>query len=58
MPMLCEPSSSSTVARQFDPQVCDALLSSGRFNELFKYSSHQSLPHTGEIPRLRLAVNP
>lgn len=41
--------------RQFDPGICDALLSSGRFDELFKYSSHQSLPHTQEVPRLRLA---
>jgi hypothetical protein len=41
--------------RQFDPSICDALLSSGRFEELFKYSSHQSLPHTQEVPRLRLA---
>ncbi len=41
--------------RQFDPAICDALLSSGRFDELFKYSSHQSLPHTQEVPRLRLA---
>ena len=41
--------------RQFDPTICDALLSSGRFEELFKYSSHQSLPHTQEVPRLRLA---
>jgi HD domain-containing protein len=41
--------------RQFDPEICDALLSSGRFDELFKYSSHQSLPHTQEVPRLRLA---
>ena len=41
--------------RQFDPSICDALLSSGRFAELFKYSSHQSLPHTQEVPRLRLA---
>jgi hypothetical protein len=41
--------------RQFDPEICDALLSSGRFEELFKFSSHQSLPHTQEVPRLRLA---
>lgn len=41
--------------RQFDPAICDALLSSGRFEELFKYSSHQSLSHTQEVPRLRLA---
>ncbi len=41
--------------RQFDPSICDALISSGRFDELFKYSSHQSLPHTQEVPRLRLA---
>ena len=41
--------------RQFDPTICDALLSSGRFDELFKHSSHQSLPHTQEVPRLRLA---
>ena len=44
--------------RQFDPTICDALLSSGRFEELFKHSSHQSLPHTQEVPRLRLASNP
>jgi hypothetical protein len=41
--------------RQFDPAICDALLSSGRFGELFKHTSHQSLPHTQEVPRLRLA---
>ena len=41
--------------RQFDPTICDALLSSGRFNELFKHASHQSLSHTQEVPRLRLA---
>jgi len=41
--------------RQFDPTICDALLSSGRFGELFKHTSHQSLPHTQEVPRLRLA---
>ena len=41
--------------RQFDPTICDALLSSGRFEELFKHSSHQSLPHTQEVPKLRLA---
>ena len=41
--------------RQFDPEICDALLSSGRFEELFKHSSHQSLPHTQEVPKLRLA---
>jgi hypothetical protein len=41
--------------RQFDPTICDALLSSGRFEELFKHSTHQSLPHTQEVPRLRLA---
>jgi hypothetical protein len=44
--------------RQFDPEICDALLSSGRFEELFKHSPHQSLPHTQEVPRLRLAANP
>lgn len=44
--------------RQFDPSICDALLSSGRYEALFKYSSHQSLLHTQEVPRLRLAVNP
>lgn len=44
--------------RQFDPAICDALISSGRFEELFKYSSHQSLPHTQEVPRLRLASSP
>lgn len=42
-------------ARQFDPKICDALLSSSRFGELFVHSPHQSLPHTQEIPRLRLA---
>ncbi|MEO7217530.1 MAG: HD-GYP domain-containing protein [Gemmatimonadaceae bacterium] len=41
--------------RQFDPTICDALLSSGRFEELFKHTAHQSLPHTQEVPRLRLA---
>ncbi|MEO7218909.1 MAG: HD-GYP domain-containing protein [Gemmatimonadaceae bacterium] len=41
--------------RQFDPTICDALLSSGRFGELFKHTAHQSLPHTQEVPRLRLA---
>ncbi len=41
--------------RQFDPAICDAILSSKRYEELFKYSSHQSLPHTQEVPRLRLA---
>ncbi|MDQ2889607.1 MAG: HD-GYP domain-containing protein [Gemmatimonadota bacterium] len=41
--------------RQFDPTICDALLSSGRFDELFKHSPHQSLPHTQEVPKLRLA---
>ncbi|MEO7103089.1 MAG: HD-GYP domain-containing protein [Gemmatimonadaceae bacterium] len=41
--------------RQFDPAICDALLSSGRFEELFKFAPHQSLPHTQEVPRLRLA---
>jgi HD-GYP domain-containing protein (c-di-GMP phosphodiesterase class II) len=43
--------------RQFDPEICDALLSSGRYEELFKYSSHQSLPHTQEVPRLRLTAS-
>jgi len=43
--------------RQFDPAVCDSLLSSSRYAELFKHSPHQSLPHTQEIPRLRLAVD-
>lgn len=41
--------------RQFDPSICDALLSSPRYGELFRHSPHQSLPHTQEIPRLRLA---
>jgi HD-GYP domain-containing protein (c-di-GMP phosphodiesterase class II) len=44
-------------ARQFDPTICDALLSSKRFVELFSHAAHQSLPHTQEIPKLRLAVH-
>ena len=42
--------------RQFDPRVCDVLLSSKRFAELFSHEAHQSLPHTQEMPKLRLAV--
>jgi len=42
-------------AKQFDPTICDALLSSARFSELFGHGTHQSLPHTQEVPRLRLA---
>jgi len=45
-------------ARQFDPQICDALLSSPRFKELFRHSGHTSLSHTQEMPKLRLAVSP
>lgn len=41
--------------RQFDPTICDTLLSSSRFEELFKHAGHQSLPHTQEVPQLRLA---
>ena len=44
-------------ARQFDPDICDALLSSKRFAELFSHAAHQSLPHTQEIPKLQLAVH-
>jgi hypothetical protein len=43
-------------AKQFDPAICDALLSSPRFGELFVHGSHQSLPHTQEVPKLRLAT--
>lgn len=43
--------------RQFDPQVCDALLSSPRFKELFRHTGHTSLSHTQEVPKLRLAVS-
>jgi HD-GYP domain-containing protein (c-di-GMP phosphodiesterase class II) len=42
-------------AKQFDPTICDALLSSARFSELFAHAAHQSLPHTQEVPKLRLA---
>lgn len=45
-------------ARQFDPTICDALLSSPRYKELFKHAGHTSLSHTQEVPRLRLAVGP
>lgn len=44
--------------RQFDPQICDSLLSSPRYKELFKHSGHTSLSHTQEVPKLRLAVSP
>lgn len=44
-------------AKQFDPAICDALLSSKRFAELFSHGTHQSLPHTQEVPKLRLAVH-
>lgn len=40
--------------RQFDPAICDALLSSPRYRDLFKHSVHTSLPHTQEVPKLRL----
>ncbi|MGI8548711.1 MAG: HD-GYP domain-containing protein [Gemmatimonadaceae bacterium] len=42
--------------RQFDPTICDALLSSARYKELFKNAGHTSLPHTQEVPKLRLAL--
>jgi len=41
-------------ARQFDPAICDALLSSPRYSELF---SHMTPSDDGEtVPHLRLAV--
>lgn len=40
---------------QFDPSICDALLSSPRYNDLFKNEGHISLPHTQEVPKLRIA---
>lgn len=43
--------------RQFDPTICDALLSSPRYVELFKHVGHVSLPHTQEVPKLRLALS-
>jgi HD superfamily phosphohydrolase YqeK len=43
--------------RQFDPEICDTLLSSPRYKELFKHAGHTSLSHTQEVPRLRLAGN-
>lgn len=45
-------------ARQFDPSICDALLSSPRYKELFTHVGHTSLSHTQEMPKLRLAVGP
>jgi HD-GYP domain-containing protein (c-di-GMP phosphodiesterase class II) len=42
--------------KQFDPGICDSLLSSKRFTELFAHEAHQSLPHTQEVPKLRLAI--
>lgn len=42
--------------RQFDPAICDALLSSPRYSDLFKHAGHASLPHTQEVPKLRLAL--
>lgn len=42
--------------RQFDPSICDAVLRSPRYPELFTHSPHKSLPHTQEIPRVRVAV--
>lgn len=42
--------------RQFDPTICDALLSSPRYKELFKNAGHTSLPHTQEVPKLRLSL--
>jgi HD superfamily phosphohydrolase YqeK len=44
-------------ARQFDPSICDTILSSPRYSELFAHPEHHSLPHTQEVPRLRLAVH-
>lgn len=43
--------------RQFDPTICDALLSSARYKDLFKHAGHASLPHTQELPKLRLALS-
>jgi len=43
--------------RQFDPQICDALLSSPRYKELFKHAGHTSLSHTQEVPKLRIAIS-
>ncbi|MGI8509981.1 MAG: HD-GYP domain-containing protein [Gemmatimonadaceae bacterium] len=42
--------------RQFDPAICDTLLSSSRYADLFKHAGHTSLPHTQEVPKLRLAL--
>lgn len=44
-------------ARQFDPTICDTLLSSPRYRDLFKHSGHSSLLHTQEVPKLRLTVS-
>lgn len=44
--------------RQFDPEICDSLLSSPRYRDLFRHAGHTSLSHTQEVPRLRLAVGP
>jgi HD-GYP domain-containing protein (c-di-GMP phosphodiesterase class II) len=41
-------------ARQFDPAICDALLSSSRYSELFRTSSRDASPD--QVPQLRLAV--
>lgn len=42
--------------RQFDPAICDTLLSSSRYEDLFTHAGHTSLPHTQEVPKLRLAI--
>lgn len=42
--------------RQFDPLICDALLSSPRYEELFRHGGHASLQHTQEVPKLKLAL--
>lgn len=42
--------------KQFDPMICDMILSSPRYHELFQHSAHESLPHTQEMPRLKLAA--
>lgn len=43
--------------KQFDPAICDVVLRSPRYGELFKHSPHQSLPHTQEMPKVRIALN-
>lgn len=41
--------------KQFDPQICDALLSSPRFHELFRHlGQQQRQPGTGERPKLSI----